>query len=304
MEDFLFYNSKRDKVDLTPFLGKYNIFILCKDGYMTIKAHQIYTPTLGGSLFVLPRTMPVTEIWFDGEADADILLVSDFLMNEYRPIVPWEPKCYKYLSYMSHVLNLEDALFDEKRVLEKDLDQIKEHLGDPYNYLDEEITGSLLRVFLCDFWRVFFRMIYNRDDRGLPSKYLAQFLLDVQKECKTQRDVSWYAEKLGITSKYLTEISKNATGYPASVWIDYYAARVIRKELLTQSVSFTDLAKEMNFTSLPVFTRYVKRVLGCSPSEGRDSKGKFEYSNVLGLMEWSDDDKYLEELPPSKDETE
>ena len=271
---------------------------------MTVEDHQIYTPALGGCLFVLPRTMPVTEIRFHSEADADILLVSDFLMNEYRPKVPWEPKCYKYLSYMSHVLTLKDDLFDEKRTLEKDLDQIKEHLGDPNNYLDEEITGALLRVFLCDFWRVFFRKIYNHDDRGLPSKYLARFLLDVQKECKTQRDVSWYAEKLGITSKYLTEISKNATGCPASDWIDYYTARVLRKELLTQSVSFTDLAKEMNFTSLPVFTRYVKRVLGCSPSEVRDSKDKWDYSNVLGLMAWSDDDEYLKELPPGKDETE
>ena len=304
MEDFLFYNSKRDKVDLKPFLGQYNIFILCKDGYVTVKANQIYTPALGGCLFVLPRTMPVTEIRFHSEADADILLVSDFLMNEYRPKVPWEPKCYKYLSYMSHVLILKDDYFDEKRTLEKDLDQIKEHLGNPNNYLDEEITGALLRVFLCDFWRVFFRMVYNHDDRGLPSKYLARFLLDVQKECKTQRDVSWYAEKLGITSKYLTEISKNATGCPASDWIDYYTARVLRKELLTQTVSFTDLAKEMNFTSLPVFTRYVKRVLGCSPSEVRDSKDKWDYSNVLGLMAWSDDDEYLKELPPSKYETE
>ena len=95
MKDILFYNSKRDKVDLKPLLGKYNIFILCKDGYMTVKAHQIYTPTLGGSLYVLPRTMPVTEIRFHSEADADILLVSDYLMNTYRPKVSWEPKCYK-----------------------------------------------------------------------------------------------------------------------------------------------------------------------------------------------------------------
>ena len=52
-------------------------------------------------------------------------------MNEHRPIVPWEPKCYKYLSYMSHILVLKNGLFDERRILEKDLDQIKEHLGDP-----------------------------------------------------------------------------------------------------------------------------------------------------------------------------
>ena len=84
--------------------------------------------------------MPVTEIWFHSEADADILLVSDLLMNEYRPIVPWEPKCYKYLSYMSHILTLKDDLFDEKRTLEKDLDQIKGHIA----ALSGDVASSLM----------------------------------------------------------------------------------------------------------------------------------------------------------------
>ena len=46
------------------------------------------------------------------------------------------------------------------------------------------------------------------------------------------------------------------------------------KHLSAENLSLTDLAKEMNFSSLPAFTRYVKRVLGCSPSEFRDSLKK------------------------------
>lgn len=303
MENLLFFNTKRDEVDIIPFCGQYNIFIFCREGYMMVRSNQIYSPVTGGGLAILPRTMPVTDIQYLSDVDADYLLVSDYLMDLYRPKVPWEAKGYKYVSYMSHVFSLKDDLFDEQKTIENDLNQIKERIGDP-NYLNEEITGSLLRVFLCDIWRVFFRKVYTHADRGLPSKYLAKFLVDIQQECRTQRDVTWYSEKLGITPKYLTEISKNATGRPASDWIDYYAARVLRRELSAQEVSLTDLAKEMNFTSLPVFTRYVKRVLGCSPSEFRDSIQDTELSHLQRSMIWSDDDEYLKELPKSKDETE
>jgi AraC-like DNA-binding protein len=80
-----------------------------------------------------------------------------------------------------------------------------------------------------------------------------------------------------LTPKYLTELSNQVTGRPASNWIDYYAARLLRKELSAKDVPFTDIAEKMKFSSLPAFSRYVKRVLGCSPTEYRESlkhKGK------------------------------
>jgi AraC-like DNA-binding protein len=304
MENILFFNTKRDKVDLEPFLGQYNIFILCKEGHLWPHEGSLVQPAIAGCFVIISRIMPFTEIEYWENTDADILLVSDYLMDLYRPKVAWEAKGYKYVSYMSHVFSLKDDLFDEQKTLENDLNQIKERLGNSPSYLDEEIIGSLLRVFLCDIWRVFFRKVYTHADRGLPSAKFARFLIDVQQECRTQRDVTWYADKLGITPKYLTEISNNATGRTARNWIDYYAARVLRRELSAQDVSLTDLSNELNFSSLPVFSRYVKRVLGCSPSEFRDSLENTDLSRLQKSMIWSDDDEYLEELPPSKDETE
>jgi len=304
MEDILFYNFKRDKVDLEPFLGQYNIFILCKEGFVWPHRGPMSQPTGGGSLVVLLRPDSITQIEFLGDADADILLVSDYLLELYRPKVPWEVKGYKYLSNMSYVFRLKNDLFDEQKTLTNDLNQIRERLGIFPGYLDEEIIGSLLRVFLCDVWRVFYRKVYTHADRGLPSGKFARFLVDIQQECRTQRDVTWYAEKLGITPKYLTEISKNATGRPVGHWIDYYTARVLRKELGAQDVSFSKLAKEMNFSSLPVFTRYVKRVLGCSPTEFRDSIENSDFTHLQRAMTRSDDDEYLSEIPKGKLELE
>lgn len=296
MENLLFYNTKRDKVDFKPFLGLYNIFILCKTGCIIVRSRQISSPGKSGALMVLPRTMPVTDINYLGDADADVLFVSDYFLDLYRPNAPWEVKGYKYLSYMSFVFSLKNEFFDEQKTIENDFNLIKERIGNSGNYLEEEIVGSLLRIFLCDFWRVYFRKVYTEADRGLPSKHFAKFLVDIQRECKTQRDVSWYAKELGISPKYLTEISNYASGRPASDWIDYYTARTLRRELFEKDLSLSKLAKEMHFSSLPAFTRYVKRVLGCSPSEFRESVDNRDLPHLQKLLFWSVDDEYLSEI--------
>ena len=301
MKDILFYNFKRNQVDLKPFLGQYNIFILCKEGYTIVHQGSLWGPGTKGELFILPRTMGVTDIETWEGADADILLVSDYLLDLYRPKVAWEVKGYKYLAYMTNIFKLKNDLFDEQKIIEEDFNLIKERIGAPNNYLDEEIAGSLLRVLLCDIWRVFFRMVYTEADKGLPSKHFAKFLIGgVQQDCKTQRDVTWYAEKLGITPKYLTEVSKNATGRPVSDWIDYYTARTLRKAMYAEDVSLSELAKEMNFSSLPVFSRYVKRVLGCSPTELRDSVENGDFTRLQRAAVWTYEDEYVSELPKCK----
>ena len=301
MKDILFYNFKLDQIDLKPFLGQYNIFILCKDGYTRVHQGELVRYGTKGDLFILPRLMRVTDIKTGEGTDADVLLVSDYLLDLYRPKAAWEAKGYKYLAYMTNIFKLKNDLFDEQKTIEDDFNLIKERIGDPNNYLDEEISGSLLCVLLCDIWRVYFRMVYTDADKGLASKHFAKFLIGgVQQESKTQRDVTWYAEKLGITPKYLTEVSKNATGRPVSDWIDYYTARVLRKEMYAENVSLSELAKEMNCSSLPVFTRYVKRVLGCSPTELRDSVENSEFSRLQRAMICSEDDEYLSEIPKCK----
>ena len=44
MKDILFYNFKRNQVDLKPFLGQYNIFILCKEGYTIVHRKHSANP--------------------------------------------------------------------------------------------------------------------------------------------------------------------------------------------------------------------------------------------------------------------
>ena len=273
MKDILFFNTSESEKEINDYCGRYNIFMLNKGGRATIVQGKREFLSLEGSIVVLPKSRPCKIISYQDPLDADVVLVSDYFLDLYRPETVWDLRGNEYLGE-SPVMLMRDFFPDEWDCLEKDFYQIKEHIYTLQTYQGEDIVGSLLRVLIYDIWMVIAQLSLRDETDELPSGHFAQFLLEIQEHCRTNRDVAWYAEQQGITPKYLTEVSKYATGRPAGDWIDERAASVLRKELSAEFLSLTDLAAEMNFSSLPAFTRYVKRVLGCSPSKFRDSLKK------------------------------
>ena len=274
MEDIIYFNTYRDGKNLNDYKGIYNIFMLCNKNRVTFNHGNVHYPADSGDIVVWPSSKPCDGIDYSDQMDADVLLVSDYFLDLYRPKQVSDAQGYVYLTNNPIIRGTVKSLAREKTILEDDFKNILRHSYTFQGYLGEQIAGTLLRVFLYDIWTYFSQLTMKYQDEGLPSLHFARFLLEVRYNCSKHRDVAWYANKVGVTPKYLTEVSKDATNRPAGEWIDEYAAIILRKELSAENVSLTDLANEMNFSSLPAFTRYVKRVLGCSPSEFRASLKK------------------------------
>jgi len=84
-----------------------------------------------------------------------------------------------------------------------------------------------------------------------------------------QRDVAFYADRLCITPKYLSQVSKSVSGLPASEWISFYSAYELVSLLNDHSKTLTEVADLMHFETLSHFSRYTKKLLGKSPTEYR-----------------------------------
>lgn len=274
MEDIIYFNISRDGKDLNDYKGVFNIFMLCNKNRVTFHQGNVRYTAESGDFVVWLSTKPCDRIDYSDQTDADVLLVSDYFLDLYRPNQVSDARGYEYQTINPILRSSLTLLTRERTILEDDFKNILRHSYTFQGYLGEQIAGTLLRVLLYDLWTFFSQLAMKYQDEGLPSPHFARFLLEARYNCSKHRDVAWYANKIGVTPKYLTEISKDATNRPAGDWIDEYAAIILRKELSAENLSLTDLAKEMNFSSLPAFTRYVKRVLGCSPSEFRDSLKK------------------------------
>ena len=274
MEDFIYFNTSRDGKDLNNYKGVFNIFMFCNKNRVTFHQGDVHYTADSGDFVVWLSTKPCDRIDYSDQTDADVLLVSDYFLDLYRPNQVSDARGYEYQTINPILYSTRSSLAREKTILEDDFKNILRHSYTFQGYLGEQIAGSLLRVLLYDIWTYFSQLTMKYQDERLPSLHFARFLLEARYNCSKHRDVAWYANKVGVTPKYLTEVSKDATNRPAGDWIDEYAAIILRKELSAENLSLTELAKEMNFSSLPAFTRYVKRVLGCSPSEFRDSLRK------------------------------
>ena len=87
---------------------------------------------------------------------------------------------------------------------------------------------------------------------------------------REHREVAWYADKLCVTPKYLSEVCRLVSGYSASYWIARYTALDISRQLRDRSQSIEDVADSFNFNSLSHFSRYVQNNLGATPSSFRE----------------------------------
>jgi len=138
------------------------------------------------------------------------------------------------------------------------------------------IATPLLRAFYT-----LFRIIMQRNTADNSSfknhsdELFYRFRQLLGKHYRESRNVAYYAEKLCITPRYLSNIVRSHYGKSPKEAIDIFTVMQIRLDLLQSDVSLTELTWKYNFSSLSFFSDYFKRNAGCTPQEYRlANKGK------------------------------
>ena len=99
-----------------------------------------------------------------------------------------------------------------------------------------------------------------------------RFIKLVELRYRKERRVSWYAERLNITAKYLSESVKQVSGRTPNDWIDNYVTIELRVLLRNTNKSIKEIAKDMNFPNQSFLGTYFKEHVGVTPSAYRKEK--------------------------------
>ena len=86
---------------------------------------------------------------------------------------------------------------------------------------------------------------------------------------REHREVSYYADCLCVSPKYLSEVSKKVSGYAANYWINRYTILDITRLLRDKSLTFVQISDMFGFSSPAYFSRYVQQNLGLNPTDYR-----------------------------------
>ncbi len=83
------------------------------------------------------------------------------------------------------------------------------------------------------------------------------------------RMVTWYAQQLCVTPKYLSTTCKNVSGKTANTWINQFVIKDISNLLQYSDKSIKEISEYLDFPNLSFFGKYVKAHIGYSPKEYR-----------------------------------
>lgn len=82
---------------------------------------------------------------------------------------------------------------------------------------------------------------------------------------KTERSISFYAEKLHLTPKYFSKMLKKVDGISASQRIDEMVILGAKAMLKSSSLSIALISEELNFPNPSFFGTYFKKKVGLTP---------------------------------------
>lgn len=101
-----------------------------------------------------------------------------------------------------------------------------------------------------------------------------RFVALVHEHSSQQREVSFYADKLCISTRYLSTIVRNIAHSSAKEFIDRSVLLEIKMLLQSTDLSVQEIAYRLHFPDQSYLGRYFKKHTGESPTEYRNTKNK------------------------------
>ncbi len=113
----------------------------------------------------------------------------------------------------------------------------------------------------------------DRSKLGRGEVIFEDFMALLKQYNKSQRNVQFYADKLNITTKYLSAVVKDVSGKTAAKWIDESVILEAKSLLIYSGMTIQEIATELNFSTQSFFGKYFKQHTGFSPSRYKGSSG-------------------------------
>ena len=249
-----------------PVRLKCEIMALCMDGeieasvnlnHITVNKNDIIT-LMPGSIFQINDLNGDLKIYFVGFS-------SKYVENNDKAKILLDA-IYSTLGKPKISLSDKGAMMTEKYF---------KLLIDIYEMSDEKLKLEIADNIFADTHKGI-SLIYKKktDNENITSSKSEQlckaFTQLVMQHYKDNRNVAWYAEKLGITHAHLCSIVKQSTGKTCADIISSMVIMDAKSQLKSTHQSIQVISDSLNFANMSFFGKYFKRHVGMSPLEYRN----------------------------------
>ena len=264
----LFEDITQVPLPTNPSRMKSLFLALCTSGHAQYTVDTKMHEVSAGDVIIISEEQVVADYMLSQDCKGIALIMSyDFFQNIVSGV---HELSALFLFARTHpVFHLDD---NQTKALENDIEHIKEKIVDTGHRFRRELVMTMLKALVIDMSNIIYRFQQVGEAGQTRAEVIFRdFIQTVEKNYRTERRVSWYAQQLCITSKYLSETVRTVSRRTPSDWIDSYVTRELRVMLRNSTMSIKQIADELNFANQSFLGKYFKEHVGMSPSKFRKS---------------------------------
>lgn len=262
-DDFYIYRNDKTKPKSYPFKMDMTICCICLKGEargrIDLETYEIKAPAIA---IIMPGQIMEHECCTEDFEGVYILMSRKFNDSLQLP-----ERFSTFLSVRNNpVIPLNAGQFDAIQMyytMVQRVIQVKDHLN------RMEVIKHLTIAFYYGLG-YYFHNISQENGKNRQEMMVRNFLKQVQIFHKQERKIEFYAGKLCLTPKYLSQTIKEHSGKSAGEWIDEYVVLEAKALLKSTNMTVQQISDELNFPSQSFFGKFFKRLTGLSPKAYRN----------------------------------
>lgn len=246
-----------------PFKIQFAMAHLCLSGSMRVRLNlNEYELHRNSLLIVTPGSIGQC---LDLSPDCRIILVA--LLNDYVITESNSEGALivrKFLAQQS-ILQLTDTQTAEILALYRAL---YDKLRRPDFRFKDDVLKGYLQVLYSEICQLMAPYVERQDARqGSRKKQIFdRFIAELRQHCTMERSIGFYADRLCLTPKYLSQVVHAVSGRHAGEWIRDYVILEAKALLKSGQYTIQQVSDMLNFANQSFFGVYFKKAVGCSPT--------------------------------------
>ena len=164
---------------------------------------------------------------------------------------------------------------------------------DAFIKYEQKLLLISLTFKLCSIFQK--KMLYINEESARRAEVFLQLIQLIDKYHKSERGVEFYADKLCLSAKYLSKVSKAVSGYPVQELVFKAIIRTIKMYLNVTNMTAKQISEEMHFQNPSSFGTFFRTHVGTSPQKYREMEEEkrlqeMKENNEIQEMQEDDDD--------------
>ncbi len=248
-----------------PFVPAFSALLLLKQGRLTVRYRQEKHVISACDMLLLNRLVVVELL--EVSPDAEMLMIA--MGNDFQHRVPVRFNKLDMIQYFATSPALQLS-FSENEF--NDIWEIVRIMEDRQHHTGFVFTIDLLHTLLVSVSYMMAKQIsenlpLKNGSDSRREKLTVEFIRLLHVHFRQQHNLSFYAQRLRVTSKHLSESLKKVTGFTGRELINMALVCEAKVLLVNDNLKVAAVSEQLNFSDQFAFSKFFKRLTNTNPTE-------------------------------------